>query len=147
MSNERPPLVGEVSANFCNWGCHMVSVTDPYCSILGFQDRSRYFFFQAAPQLYSRGWEDPVPNPLLLRKFSSHVWKCNSQKSGGISASGTQKLWTTKEQKVGTNLGNRNRPLLLMLAVEEKKMRLFQIDHSNLYTGWVHPVVLIHWSQ
>jgi hypothetical protein len=28
----------------------MVSVTDPYGSILGFLDRSRYFFFQVAPQ-------------------------------------------------------------------------------------------------
>jgi hypothetical protein len=32
-----------------------VSVTDPYGRILGFLDRSRYFFFQVAPQLYSRG--------------------------------------------------------------------------------------------
>jgi hypothetical protein len=24
-------------------------------------------FYQAAPQLYSRGWVDPVPDPLLLR--------------------------------------------------------------------------------
>jgi hypothetical protein len=28
----------------------MVSVMDPYGRILGFLDRSRYFFFQAAPQ-------------------------------------------------------------------------------------------------
>jgi hypothetical protein len=31
------------------------SVTDPYGPILGFLDRNRYFFFQVAPQLYSRG--------------------------------------------------------------------------------------------
>jgi hypothetical protein len=36
-------------------GCYMVSVTNPYGRILGFLDRSRYFFFQVAPQLYSRG--------------------------------------------------------------------------------------------
>jgi hypothetical protein len=46
----------------------VVSVTDPYGRILGFLDRSRYFFFQAAPQLYSRGHVDPVPDLLLLRK-------------------------------------------------------------------------------
>jgi hypothetical protein len=40
---------------FADRVCHVVSVTDPYGSILGFLDRSRYFFFQAAPQLYSRG--------------------------------------------------------------------------------------------
>jgi hypothetical protein len=33
--------------------------------ILGFLDRSRYFFFQVSPQLYSRGWVDPVPDPLF----------------------------------------------------------------------------------
>jgi hypothetical protein len=27
----------------------------PYCCILAFLDRSSYFFFQVAPQLYSRG--------------------------------------------------------------------------------------------
>jgi hypothetical protein len=32
---------------------HVVSVTDPYGSILGFLDDSRYFFFQVAPHLYS----------------------------------------------------------------------------------------------
>jgi hypothetical protein len=31
----------------------MVSVTVPYGRNLGFLDRSHYFFFQAAPQLYS----------------------------------------------------------------------------------------------
>jgi hypothetical protein len=34
-------------------GCHVVSVTDPYARIVGFLDRSRYCFFQEAPQLYS----------------------------------------------------------------------------------------------
>jgi hypothetical protein len=49
----------------------MVSVTDPYGRNLGFLDRSRYFVFQAAPQLYLRGSVDPVPDPLLLRKSGS----------------------------------------------------------------------------
>jgi hypothetical protein len=52
-------------------GCHVVSVTHPYGRILGFLDRSRYFFFQVALQLYSRGWVDSVPDPLLLRKSGS----------------------------------------------------------------------------
>jgi hypothetical protein len=38
----------------------------PYGRIIGFLDRSRYFFFQVAFQMYSRGWVDPVPDPLLL---------------------------------------------------------------------------------
>jgi hypothetical protein len=43
IPTERPPLVGEVIANFWDRGCHVVSVTDPSGRILGFLDRSRYF--------------------------------------------------------------------------------------------------------
>jgi hypothetical protein len=43
ISTERPPLVGEVIANFAGRGWHVVGVTDPYGRILGFLDRSRYF--------------------------------------------------------------------------------------------------------
>jgi hypothetical protein len=68
---EVPPLVGEVSDNFADRGCHMVSVTDPYGRILVFLHRNRYFFFQVAPQLDLRGWEDSVPDPLLVRKSGS----------------------------------------------------------------------------
>jgi hypothetical protein len=38
---------------------------------LSFIDRNRYFSFQVAPHLSSRGWVDPVPDPLLLRKSGS----------------------------------------------------------------------------
>jgi hypothetical protein len=38
-----------------NGGCHVVSVTNPYGRILGSLDRSRYFLFKVASQLYSRG--------------------------------------------------------------------------------------------
>jgi hypothetical protein len=56
---------------FTDRGCDVVSVMDTYGRILAFLDRSRYFFFQVAPQLYSRGWVDPVSDPLLLRKSGS----------------------------------------------------------------------------
>jgi hypothetical protein len=45
----------------------VVSVADPYGRNLDFLDRSLYFFFQVAPQLYSTG----DPDPLLLRKSDS----------------------------------------------------------------------------
>jgi hypothetical protein len=48
-------LSAKLVPTFADRGCHVVSVTDPYCRIIGFLDRSRYFFFQVAPQLYSRG--------------------------------------------------------------------------------------------
>jgi hypothetical protein len=36
-------------------------MTDPYCRILGFLERSRYFLFQVAPRLYSQGSVGPLP--------------------------------------------------------------------------------------
>jgi hypothetical protein len=44
----------------------VVIVTDPYGRILGFLAWSRYLFFQVAPQLYSRGLVDRVPDLLLF---------------------------------------------------------------------------------
>jgi hypothetical protein len=35
----------------------------------GFLYRSRYFSIQVAPQLSSRGWVDPFPDPLFLRNL------------------------------------------------------------------------------
>jgi hypothetical protein len=58
-------LSAKLVPTFADRGCHMVSVTDPYGRILGFLDRSRYYFSQVAPQLYSWGWVDPVPDSLL----------------------------------------------------------------------------------
>jgi hypothetical protein len=40
---------------FADRGCHVDSVMDPYGRSLDFLDSSRYFFYQVAPQLYSRG--------------------------------------------------------------------------------------------
>jgi hypothetical protein len=71
IPNERLLLVGKVSSNFWDRGCYLVSMTDPYGHILGYLDRNHYFFFQVAPQLYARGWVDPVPDPLLIRKSDS----------------------------------------------------------------------------
>jgi hypothetical protein len=53
---ERPPLVDEVCANFLRldgiaWSAQRI----PTAVKLGFQDRSRYFSIQVAPQLSSRG--------------------------------------------------------------------------------------------
>jgi hypothetical protein len=58
---------------FANRGCHMVSVTDPSGRILGFLDQSRYFFFQVAPQLYSRGWVIPFQTHILLNLLAPRI--------------------------------------------------------------------------
>jgi hypothetical protein len=87
MPTERPPLVGEVVPTFADRECCEVSATDHPVVSLGFLDRSRYYFFQVAPQLSSRGLVNPVPDPLLLRKSGSagnrtqDLWICS------------QKLW------------------------------------------------------
>jgi hypothetical protein len=41
-------LSAKLVPTFGDWGVPVVSVTDPYGRILGFLDRSRYFFFQVA---------------------------------------------------------------------------------------------------
>jgi hypothetical protein len=55
-------LSAKLVPTFVDRECHVVSATDPHGRILGFLDRSRYSFFQVAPQFYSRGWVDPVPD-------------------------------------------------------------------------------------
>jgi hypothetical protein len=86
---------------FADRGCRVVSATDPHGRILGFLDRSRYYFFQAGPQLYSRGWVNPVPDPLLIRKSGSagnrtrNLW-ISSQELWPLDHRGGQTLKRTK---------------------------------------------------
>jgi hypothetical protein len=49
---ERPPLVSEVSSNSCGYRVSNGQRNGSLRPFLGFLDRSRYFFFQVAPQLY-----------------------------------------------------------------------------------------------
>jgi hypothetical protein len=44
-------LSAKLVPTFADKGCCVVSTTDLYSRILGFLDRSRYYFFQVAPQL------------------------------------------------------------------------------------------------
>jgi hypothetical protein len=56
MPTERPPPVGEVVPTLLRIECVAWSAQRiPPVVSLGFLDRSRYFFFQVAPQLSSRG--------------------------------------------------------------------------------------------
>jgi hypothetical protein len=57
-ATERPSdrrLSAKLVPIFADRGCHVVSVTNPYGRILVFLDRSSCYFFQVAPQSYSRG--------------------------------------------------------------------------------------------
>jgi hypothetical protein len=72
IPTERPPFVGEDNANFCRYRVSRGRCSgSPRPLISIFYTRSHYFSIQVAPQLYSRGWVDPVPDPLLLRKSGS----------------------------------------------------------------------------
>jgi hypothetical protein len=64
-------LSAKVVPTFTDKACRVLNETDLYGRILRFLDQSRYYFFQVAPQLYSRGWVDQVPYPVLLRKSGS----------------------------------------------------------------------------
>jgi hypothetical protein len=61
----------------------MVCMTVPTVVNLGSLDWSSYFLFRAAPHLSSRGWGDPIPGSILLRKSSStrngtwDLWVCS----------------------------------------------------------------------
>jgi hypothetical protein len=65
-------LSAKLVTNFVDGGCQVVRVTHTYSRILNFLDRKRYFFFQVAPQLYYRGWVDPVPDsPYFLQNLGA----------------------------------------------------------------------------
>jgi hypothetical protein len=68
-------LSAKLVPTLANRGCHVVSVTDPYSRILGFLDRSRYFFFQVAPQQFLHHVR---PNQLYhsLLHSATHVCYC-----------------------------------------------------------------------
>jgi hypothetical protein len=82
---------------FADRGCCVVSATNSHSRILGFLNRIRYYFFQVA-ELYSRGWVDPVLDPLLIRKSGStgnrtwDLWICS------------QELWSLDEVNLNNDL-------------------------------------------
>jgi hypothetical protein len=64
IPTERPPLVGEVIAKFlwiegATWSAWRIPT-----AVFWVSRREPLLFYQVAPQLYSRGWVDPVPDPL-----------------------------------------------------------------------------------
>jgi hypothetical protein len=83
ISTGRKPFVGEFSANFLlkrvQRGQHKGSLW-PYSRI---SRPEPLLFYQVAPQLYSRGWVDPVPDPLILRKSGSEGNRTRS--SGSVA--------------------------------------------------------------
>jgi hypothetical protein len=77
IPTERPPFVGEVADR----RRHVVIAAETLRPYFRFLDRSRYYFFQIPPQLYSQGWMDPVPDPLNLRKSGSAKTRTRTSES------------------------------------------------------------------
>jgi hypothetical protein len=80
---EGPPLVSEVIANFCGQRVprgQRDGFLRPYSRI---SRQEPPLVYQVAPQLYSRGWLDPVPDPLLF--FSSGSAGNRTRASGSVA--------------------------------------------------------------
>jgi hypothetical protein len=107
-------------------GCHVVSVTDLYGRIFGFLGRSRYYF-QVAPQLYSRGWVDPAPDPLLLRKSGSAGNRART--SGSVPR---QVQFVVDKFALGK------------LSSNTSGVKVFNVHCTLLYTLYKHPLFDSH---
>jgi hypothetical protein len=70
-------LSTKLEPTFADRRCHVVSVTYFYGRILGFLDRSRYFFFEVAPQRLS----DPRSGPTTSQEIWSNpdLWICSQE--------------------------------------------------------------------
>jgi hypothetical protein len=66
IPTERPPLVGEVIANLCGYRVPLGQRDGSLRPYSRFSRQKQLLFYQVAAQLYSRGWVDPVPDPLLF---------------------------------------------------------------------------------
>jgi hypothetical protein len=77
IPTERPPLVGEVSVNSADRGCHVLSMTDPYGRILRFIDRQDYnAIFLIYLCVYSLGREEEtekIPSVLGACVHQSYI--------------------------------------------------------------------------
>jgi hypothetical protein len=66
IPTERPPLIGEAIANFCGYRVPRGQRDGSRRPYSRFSRQEPLLFYQVAPQLYSRGWVDPFPDPLLF---------------------------------------------------------------------------------
>jgi hypothetical protein len=71
IPTERPMRPAKLMPTFFAGRCCVTSTADPNPVNSVFLDRTRYISIQVAPQLSTRGWVDPVPDPLFLRKSGS----------------------------------------------------------------------------
>jgi hypothetical protein len=112
-------LSTKLVSTFADRRCHIVSVTNPYGCNLDFLDRSRYFLFQVALQLYSRGWVDAVQDRLLLRKFGSVGNRTRASGSVGRSSD----HYTTEAIALKQECGTKSNTTVTSVAILTLKSR------------------------
>jgi hypothetical protein len=80
IPTERQPLVGEVIANFCRQRVPRGQRDGSLWPYSRFSRQEPLRFHQVAPQLYSLGWVDPVPDTLLFFSGSAgnRTWASGS---------------------------------------------------------------------
>jgi hypothetical protein len=66
IPTERPPLVVEVIANFCGKRMSRGQRDGSLRPYSRFSRQEPLLFYQVFPPLYSRGWVDPVPDPITF---------------------------------------------------------------------------------
>jgi hypothetical protein len=62
----QPSLSAKWLPTFCGWRVPCGQRDGSLWPYSRFYRQEQLFFYQVAPQLYSRGWVDPVPDPLLI---------------------------------------------------------------------------------
>jgi hypothetical protein len=88
IPTERPPPVGEVIANFCGQRVQRGQRDGSLTPYSRFSRQEPLLFYQVAPQLYSRGWVDPVPDKLLF--FFSGSAGNRTRASGSVAKTSDQ---------------------------------------------------------
>jgi hypothetical protein len=105
-------------------GCCVVSTADPLQPYSRYSRPEELFFLSSSSSIVSRGWADPVPDPLLLRKRGSVG---NRTRTSG-SAARNSDHWTTVISSL-TNLKKSGKQTLklnysVICDCTESKLRL-----------------------
>jgi hypothetical protein len=85
IPTERQPLIVDVSAKFADRRVSRGRRDRSSTAVISVSRPKPLLFFQAAPQLYSRGWMVPVPDPILVKKCGSvgnrirYFWICSQE--------------------------------------------------------------------
>jgi hypothetical protein len=85
VPTERLPLLANLVPTFSDRGCHLVSVTDPYCRILGFLNRSRQFFLSSSSSVVLTRLSGPRSRPTTSQKIwqrresNPDLWICSQE--------------------------------------------------------------------